>query len=45
MHDCGKPTFRYPSYRPLFQIDALTFQFPDGHPALNGIDLTIYEGD
>lgn len=45
MHDCGKPTFRSPSDRPLFQIDALTFQFPDGHPALNGIDLTIYAGD
>ena len=45
MKDCCKPTFRPPGERAVFQIDGLSFNFPDGHVALQDIDLTIYEGD
>lgn len=30
---------------PLFEIRSLTFRYPDGHRALNGIDLELYEGE
>ncbi len=30
---------------PLFEIRSLVYLYPDGHAALNGIDLTIQRGD
>lgn len=30
---------------PLFEIRSLTFRYPDGHRALNGVDLELYEGE
>ena len=30
---------------PLFEIRSLSYRYPDGRPALEGIDLDIYHGD
>jgi energy-coupling factor transport system ATP-binding protein len=30
---------------PLFEIQSLVYRYPDGHAALNGIDLTLYQGE
>lgn len=30
---------------PIIEIENLSFAYPDGHPALNGVDLTVYPGD
>jgi energy-coupling factor transporter ATP-binding protein EcfA2 len=33
------------SATPLFEIQSLVYHYPDGHAALNGIDLTFYQGE
>lgn len=45
MKDCCRPAFRPPGDHAVFQFDGLSFIFPDGHAALQDIDLTIHEGD
>ncbi|MFP5211788.1 MAG: ATP-binding cassette domain-containing protein, partial [Acidobacteriota bacterium] len=30
---------------PLFEIRSLAYRYPDGHTALGGIDLAVFEGD
>jgi cobalt/nickel transport system ATP-binding protein len=32
-------------HRPALEIKGLTFAYPDGTPALNGVDLTVEEGE
>ena len=48
--DPEKPAERVPGQGepdtpPLFEIHSLEYHYPDGHPALKGIDLTIHRGD
>lgn len=45
MHNHCRKLLPPPGTRPIFEVQSLGFQFPDGHWALQGIDLTIYEGD
>lgn len=45
MKHCCRPVFRPAGVHAVFQLEALSYTFPDGHAALQEIDLTIHEGD
>lgn len=42
---CHAAAYQSPGERAVFELDAVSFRFPDGRLALKDIGLTIFEGD
>ncbi len=45
MHQILKPVAPEQENRPLFQVESLSYCYPDGTQALNGINLQVHAGD
>src|SRR5688572_28515161 len=39
------PTFTFEGKQPVLSVKALDFSYPDGHPALKGVTLSIDYGE